>query len=784
MNKQINQENGQYPVPVNGARLPAAEQIEPSTDEREESALKYYLGILSHRKKTIWVSMAIVLALALVVTLIMPMKYVGTADVEVTPSPQNVTNFQAVNNPAVGSNGPDDFTRTQIAIFQSNELARRVINKLHLDKNPNFNPFLDSGKKGIVPAMQKFARKAKFALYDLVYGKVPPDLTHQEQMETMVYLLESNLNVSGQLGTYVINVSYSSSNRNLARDVTNALVTEFIDWQMDRNVAASKIANKQLDRQIANARVKLDDSQAKMNAFADSTGIVALPGATGVTGLDARANAVYEQLEQINAALAKAEADRITMEETYNQAKTSDVSTLPSVIQNNLISTLRNQYIGLLAEYRQMSVNFQDDYPAVKSLKAKMIDVGQKIQAEENRILDSYKVQYLTALKTEQALQTTAADKKTQALKLNQLASQYKVMHDRVDSDKQIYQSLLLRSKEIEANVAADIGHIKIVDLSPLPILPNSPKIIVNFLVALILGLLVGTGAAFLREQFDSSVKRAEDISDRYSIPVLGVVPLVAKAETGKIESLVLLDRASAFSEAIRFSKASIDLSRSSDNPIKSILITSTSKGEGKSVIAANLAQAFAASEERVLLVDADLRKPRLNRIFDGGGNGNGNGHGTRGLSHYLGGESKIEEIIQKTDVPFLYFISAGHAPFNSTELLGSARMKSFMEFVSDNFDRIILDGPPFGSDVLVLGNKVDGTILIATLGKTPRESLPLLRRSLRRVNGHLLGTVVNKFSMNRFSGEYYRHYYQGGFDTPAPTVNNSARGESRDARA
>jgi succinoglycan biosynthesis transport protein ExoP len=395
-----------------------------------------------------------------------------------------------------------------------------------------------------------------------------------------------------------------------------------------------------------------------------------------------------------------------------------------------------------------------------------MGDIGRRIELEQNRLLTSYKNEYTTATGIEKALQSEVEEKKVLAMQLNVQANQYKVLQGEVEANTTIYQALLRRIKEIEANAATDLSSVEIVSLAELPVRPFMPNIPLFLLAGTVLGLMGGMGLAFLREHLDDTVRRTEEI-ERHSIPILGVIPLASKDEAKRLDSMIYHDPSSVFSEALRFTKLSVELSASVDHPAKSLLITSTASNDGKSTIAANLAQAFAASGERVLLMDADLQGPSLYHSFISNGKGNGNGgHNGIGLAGYLNGDNRFEEILQKTDVPNLHFISSGPVTRNQTQLLNSGKMKSLMNVLGNHFDRIIVDAPPFGSEVLFLGNMVHGVVLIANLGETNREALRVFLRNMQQVRGRLLGIVVNKLNMSRYYGDYYYKYFRNNYST------------------
>jgi capsular exopolysaccharide synthesis family protein len=760
MDPQIDMDmHNRYPVPVQQTHLPASIPI--SIPEVEHGlSLSDYLEPLIRRK---WLVLGILLCVLIptfAINLRMDPIYKATGWVEFNPYSAKVTKFEDM---AGGPSrlGTDEWTQTQVRLLQSGALARRVAEKLQLEQHPIFNPaaqakkeegWFDRLKKPVAAVKSFIVRSVKRLTKPQTGAAVAtePSVRTLQLRQSMEEYIKGGLELGGVGDSHVVSISFDSADPVLARNIVNTLIQEFISWEMDRRIEAAGVAKQQLEKQVDLARNRLEQSENEATAYAKKAGLVSM---------DTRLNLAYQQLEQINGALAKAEADRIAKKEAYEQAISGDISSSPLVLENSLIQSLRNQYIGLMSEYEQLRVTFKDDYPNIKTLRAKMLDVGKRINTEQERILNSFKSQYLTSLNTEKALQATAEEKKSLALNLNELANHYKILEREVEVNKQIYQSLMERSKEIEANVGTDLGNIRIVDLASLPLHPYKPKVMKNLFLAGVFGLMAGLGLALLLEFLDSTVRRVEEISERHGIPVLAVIPEADRAVFEELDTMVRENPQSVFSEAIRLAKASIQLSAPPERPVKSLLITGTSIGEGKSTVAANLALAFAASHEKVLIIDADMRKPRLTRQF--GSNGN-----SKGLSHYLTGTCKYEEIIQKTEIPNLYFVPSGPSPSNPAELLASREMKGFLDVVMKHFNRIILDSPPFGvfAEVLFLGNQVDGVILITSLGETERDALRLFRRNITKTGGHVLGAIINKFKFNRYSGGYYHHNYKKGY--------------------
>ncbi len=761
MNPQLDKPQGangaQYPAPVSVTHLPATELRESPPDFEDSADLRDYLEVVLRRKWLVLTFLVGVFITTLVLSLSMQPIFKATGRVELSIRAPKVTKFQDVD--AVGQIQTRELMQTHVKLLQSESLARRVMEKLHLEENPAFNAVIAEEKKKAEGGMlQKWRisigeqiRSVKSGIKELLQiGSTTEDPTFARLLlqKSVLDQFTRDLEVTPERDTTIISLSFNSIDGALSRDIINALVQEFIDWQVDKKIDAAGSAKRQLEKQIEVARIQLESAENNLNIFAQKAGIVSL---------DANLNLIYRQLQETNAALAAAETDRIAKEATYNQAVKGNMSSIPLVLNNELIQKLREEHVKVMAAYQELGETFKEDYPKVKSLKARMDDIDKKISGAEARILESLKMEYSAAQKREEALKSEAETKKASAMALNDRATQYKILAREVETSKMIHQSLLERSKEIDANVGTELGNIQVVDYAALPLKPYKPNVKLNLFLSIVVGLMGGVGLAFFLEYLDNTVKRIDEISDRFQIPVLGVLPVAAPEEVRDLDFLVRLKPKSSFSESMRTAKVSIQLSSYMEHPPRSIMITSTTAGEGKSTISCNLAQAFCSAEERVVLIDADLRKPRLHKVF------NGNGAGGKGLSQLLSGMCDVDEAVRETDVPNLFFITAGPVPPNPAELLASARMRHVLDELSTRFDKVIIDAPPAAgfADVLVIGNYVDGVILVSTLGQTHREALRIFRRSLANVRGHLMGTIVNKLNLGNHYGGYYYKYYK-----------------------
>lgn len=734
--------------------LPSTEVREVVPEFNDELDLRDLLDTLIRRKTVIVAVLLSVFTLVALYTFLMTPQFKAKGSIRASSQNSTVTKFDNLENNTLKSM---EFQQTQLNLIKSNQLANRVIDKLDLASNAIFNPMVESQLNG-------GRSKSNLAgLKNLIRADQSQDQINVLVKDAQAQLLDYNvlkafqnrLKASPVRNSELIEITFESPDPVLTANVANSVMDEFIQMHMDSNLEASKTASQFLEKQIRGAQIKLEESELQLNEFARKIGIVSLHPDN---------NLILKKLAEVNSALAKASSDRIAKEAMFKQNTQLDEKSLDQIVNNELIQNLKNQYSVLEAEYKDLSVTFKPGYPKMEQLKAKMDEVSSRITKEKQQIIDSIKNNYETAVKTEQYLEASAETQKQQALELEEKATQYKILEREVETNKSIYQSLLQRSKEIEASVGAVVNNIQIIDRATPPLYPFKPRVSLNLMLALALGLLIGIGIAFILEFFDNAIKNPDELTDRFHIPVLGLIPFDKEVVDNrqKMAMRSFAEPRSPVAEAFRTTMTSVRLSVA-DNPPKTILITSILQGAGKSSLAINAAFSYMAEEERCLIIDVDLRKPSLHKIFM-------TSRKKTGLSSVLSGMATLSEAITKTEYPGLDFIASGPLPPNPAELLSSKRMRQLLTVVSQHYDRIILDGPPYQgfAEILVLSHMVDGVILISVDGETPREGVKHFRKSIVNVGGRILGTIINKSGRKKgFSSygsyKYYTYNYKYG---------------------
>jgi len=747
-NLPVNDSNlisNKLPIPAT-ENLPSAE-FQTALSEwqgQEEISLRDYFHVISRRKWLIITVFALVLLSALIFTLASTRIYKASATIEVSPESAQVTKFEEV----LGSNiKAREFYETQVELICSKTLIKRVIEKLNLAEHPVLvRTLYGDDKPGAIQHLKDFIKSLLPGYKDKTDALVSKETLKQQKL--FDYMAE-NLLASPSRKSMLIEVSFASPDPKLSQVVVNTLVDEFIAWKMEQKFEASRMARNFLMVQIDQAKINLEKAEEDLNRFAKEAGIVSL---------DAKLNSIYRQLEELNSAITAAEADMITKMADYQQALGDGTSNLPQALKSILIANLKDKYAQLQSEYEDLKITFHDDYPSVKNLKARMDSIAARIKKEEYIIFRAIQNEYFAAQRKVAALKERIEEQKELVLDLNERATQYSIMTREVDTNKAIYQSLLERVKEIESMSGISTSNIQKVDLALLPIFPVKPNVKLTLLFAIVVGLLGGLGCAFLAEYIADTITDPEEINDRYRIPLLGMIPQI-KSDGSGIESTFVRNPRTMFSEAVRSSRVSIQLS-GADKRCKSFLVTSGIPNEGKTTIAASLALSFAAAEERVILIDVDLRKPRLHQVFTPSTPVNGNG-----LSSFLAAMTDQVHSYNNLHKNLKVILSGPVSP-NPVELLSSKRLQILMQGLMSRYDRIILDGPPYigFADVLVLSKQVDGIVLVSSMGETSRRTIDHFRKTMSIVNGTILGCIANKVNQSKTYGygsdyKYYQAY-------------------------
>ncbi len=731
--------------------------------EEETIDLRDYLAVILRRKWTILAFFLVVVVTVGIYTFKTRPLYKASATVEVNAAQPNVTPFGNQGEARLIEQAR--YLKTQADILKSRTLATRVIEILDLENNPEFNrknKGILSDILGAVRALFKGSASSDTAQEDPEYKKRFGILKSFSDSLTVKSFSK------GGSGSYILEVSFQAHDPKLCAKVVNTLIDEYIHFDLEKRIEATKLGHRYIQKQIEKVQGKLEQAEERLNAFTKKHDIVFLSqlNEKGEGGQDIATAQLVSLSEELN----NAKAQRIALESLYKQSKTNP-DDLPQVVNDPLIQKLKENLSKLKAEYADLSSVFTSQYPKMRRIRSKIKSLERMIQKEKRLIITTIRTRYETALQKEKMLRTALQQQKKKVSNLRRMAIDYNILKREVDTNQHIYELLLNKSKEMDVEVGIKSSGIHPIDAAMVPLKPFKPKKLLNMVLAMFIGLFGGIFCAFVIEYFDNTFKSPEEVEKYLGLPILGTIPHIQVKGTGEggIEKLIeyeaLDKRKSALAEAFRMIRTSLMLSAAGEPP-KCLMVTSPQVGAGKTFIAFNLAVVYAQMDARVLLVDCDLRKPRLHKILKVSSN--------PGLSTYLTGKMDLKTITKSVGTGLdhgleIDFIPSGAVPPNPVELLNSQIFSETIAQLKERYDVIILDTPPLVgfADPLVLSRMADGTLLVIRNEQTPRPTSQHGCELLTKVGARLLGAIVNDIKVRKGSyyyGKYYSyyHYYYG----------------------
>lgn len=712
-------------------------------DERpgdpDEIDLLAYWNILLKRR---WLILGIIgtcVALALVATLMATPVYRATTVMRLDSNDQQILPINA--NSMGGFNWDPEFLATHYALLQSRSLAERVADDLNLNAAAiaRLQPesWLQRLKGLVRPAPAPSAADAAAT------AAVDANDTEREQVTNVI---RSGLTVEPVRDSRLVNIHFFSPVPQFAARAANAVADGFIASEMDSRFGASNYAKTYLEDQLALVKSRLEDSERELVAFAQKENLVTSEGGQSLVG---------QNLSDLNASLAAAQSQRIRAQSRWQA--TSGGAIPQDMLGNSMMSTLQTQRAQLQRTYQEKLQTFKPDYPEMQALQGQLDELAKQISAELSSIRASVKAEYDAALREERLLTSQLGSLRTETLDVDNRSIQYNILKREVDTNRQLYDGLLQRFKEV--GVAGDLRpkNISIVDRAQVPAGRFSPSVSKNVLIGLMLGMLLGVAIAFVLEFLDDTLKTPDDIERRLKLTVLGIIPKLTGKQTPATASV---DLRSAFSEAYRSVRTALQFATDSGIP-RVLLVTSAGPGEGKSTTATALGRNFAQLGKRVLIIEADMRNPALHKTMTRDTD--------KGLSNLLVGESSLPEVITQSGHDGLDVIFAGPLPPNPAELLSGSRMVSLLAITREHYDQIIIDGPPtMGiADAPILANTAGATLMVVHSGSTKIAAAQAAIKRLRVARARLLGVVLTKYDA-KIAGYGYQYdgYYAYG-NTP-----------------
>ena len=753
-------------IHTSGQILPEAQPISPADFRRQlaphvysalpgqESVLREYFRTLVKRRWVILASVALIFGVVFIATLRATRIYDASGSIAINKPDPMTFNFKDSAGTGTGDYDSSDI-ETEVRILRSDLLALQVIKQLNLDQRQEF------GGSGNQPPPS----------LGLTTDALQPNSTATSRLLSS---FRNNLAVSAIPDTRIIEIHYRSPDNELAARVVNTLMSTYVEQNFKTRFESTMQASDWLSRQLVDLQMKVETSQEKLVQYQKEHEIL---------GIDEKQNIITSKLDELNRELTAAESDRMEKESLYHLVQSEDLDTVAAAATNatgdkgsvaggsTLLEKLREQDADLKIQIAQLSTQFGASYPKVAELNNQAKEVEAQIQIELKKALGRVRGEYMAALQRENLLSGAMDKQKQQANQLNESAIEYSLLKRDLETNRTLYEGLLEKLKEAGVTAGLRSNNFRTVDVARVPTTPAEPNVPRNLAFALALGLTTGVGPAFLLEAVDNTVRTPEQAQVISALPSLGMIPLGSKSSTevaGKqrlsvtsskeaVELITQSRPQSQMAESYRALRTSLLLT-SLGAPPKVILITSALPQEGKTTTSLNCGIVLAQKGSRVLLIDADLRRPSIHKAL---------GMGPRtGLSNVLTGGATVQQAtVRSTVLPTLFVLPAGTPPPNPAELLASANMGDILTQLREQYDHIVIDTPPALSvtDAVIMSTRADAVVLVIRSGQTTKQALRRARDILARVNAKVAGVLLNAADLT--SPDYYYYYeYQGKY--------------------
>jgi polysaccharide biosynthesis transport protein len=708
------------------------------------SLLDYWEGIRRY-KFVILAFVAMGAMGALILSFLQTPMYRAHTSLEVEDLNENFQNLKD-NDPTAQVGSAESYFQTQVKILQSREMIELVIDKLNL--------------------MERLAPHTHFWSGWIHHNAEPNPALQREQV---VDGIQKNLTVQAWGESRTAEIFYDSPDPKLASDVANTLVQTFIDESREIRWNSTQNTAEWLTGHLKELRKNLDTSEAQLQAFARSTGIMLTSDKQDVAGH----NISEDKLKQIQDELSKAQADRTQKEADYETIKNMPVESLSPTLNNPALQNYLVKLADLKSQLANLSATYTPEHYKVLQVQAQIADLQKSIDAERGGILRHTQEDYQSAKRREDMLTAAFNDQAKSVSDMAGKTIQYENLRHDVDTNRELYDALLLRIKQAGLAAAMRSSNVVVVDQAKPPVLPFRPNFPMNTALGLVTGLFVGVGFVLMRDRFNRNIE-SPGLSPTYlRIPELGVIP-AARLASRRFAWLPASTRVplqlkgaeqngatrehATLAEAYRATLTSILLPTLNGEGPRVLVLTSPDPGAGKTTVTSNLGMATAEIGRRVLLIDADLRRPRLHRLFEI--------PNSFGLTDILRITTPLEDIpvnqlVRQTKIPGLCLVPSGPTTDGLSSLLYSPRLTEFLQRVAKEFDLVLIDAPPMlhFADARVLGRHSDGVILVLRSGQTKRDAAMLARQRFDEDGTCVLGTILNSWDLKNFRSPYAYAY-------------------------
>lgn len=679
------------------------------------------LTVLWERKWWVLLAGLIGLVLALGYSLAQSPLYRATATIELNPPTVPIlSNGGNANEEMVVPATDYQFQATQIGILRSRALAERVVQDLGLAAD---------GDQGSTVGGEK------------------------ERTTALAAAIAQGLTVSPSPDSRLVELSYVSDDPREAAELANGFATSFIELTLDRKYEATTSARKFLEERIKTVREQINDAERRLVDYAKANGIVLVGNGEGEEGAGT-STLTGESLGALNAALAAAQQKRIAAEQRYRQAGSLTEGSANA-------AGLRTEKAQLEAEYREKSTYLQDTFPEMARLKSRIQELDRQIRQENSRAAETLGAEYRAALAEEQALRAKVSQLSGSALSEREDAIQYNILQRELDTSRSLYDALLERYNEVGVVEGIGTAQAAMVDSAEVPSIPFEPSVVRNTILGVLLGLFLGGGLTVLHDRLLNTIKTKDDLREKLGIAALGAIPMAEKSADFLDE---VRDQHSPLYDAYATLRTGLQLATRGGFP-RVLLVTSSRPEEGKSSTSYSLGVQLSDINRRVLLIDADMRKPSF-VVSD---------ESNIGFSPLLTTDTSLTEHIVRTTSKNLFLLPSGPIPPNPANILLPARLESILAEARTLFDHVIIDAPPVAgfADAILLASCSDGVLFTVESGKTRTATARAALSQLRLGGANLLGGTLTKASSRTIEYGYgYGSYYSG---TPRSSATSIA---------
>jgi capsular exopolysaccharide synthesis family protein len=676
-------------------------------------------------------------AFSLILSFVLPARYLGETVVMLDPRKTQVSNMESVV-----SNLPADNAaiRSEIDIIRSRSVIDRIINDLHLMEDPRFNPSLSGA-----------------GWFDrLLASKKPQDVARQESDDRTAIAdrLLKRLEVINDGRSYSITIRYQDHDPEMAAKIANAFADEYLVDQLEVKYDATQRANAWLSKRLDELRGKVSESEKAVETYRNANHLIGVNMAGG-----GEETITQQQLSELNVSLLQARAERSQAEARLKAVRgmsTDQLETSSVVVASPLIQQLKTQEAEVRRKVADLSTRYGDRHPMMIDAKNELAGIRDKVREEIQKIIAGLQNDYDISRGKVDSLEKELATLTTQTGEGNQAMVTLHQLEGEAASNRSLYDGLLSRFKQVTEQQDLQLPDARIIERADIPLRPYFPKAWIFLLLGILLGLGAGFTIALLLEYLDRGIRSLSVAEKIFGVSGLGIIPSAAAPEGQLPTEYVLKKPLSVYAEAIRSVRAAIHFSNV-DQPPKVVMVTSSFPGEGKTMFSASFARILAKSGAKVLLIDADMRRPRVHSILS-------LDKTKPDLAQVLAHDASLADAIQ-IDESGAHVLIAHTRPPNPQDLVGSHQMEKLLATVRQQYDMVIVDTPPIIAitDAVLIAKMVDTTVYLARWASTPREVIADGLRQLTKFNIKLAGLVLTQVDLQdrkRYGYDDYGYYH------------------------